>query len=501
MATLQIVVDRLSDWGAYYPTEQLITVDDYLHSEPDGLARAQVINLCESYRYMSEGYYCSLLAEARGHKAFPTIKTINDLNTRAACTLDPELLRFDAPADQSELRLRIFFGLCDPAHLTRLARSLFEQFPCPMLEVRLKRSNSRNGPGRPDSDAPEWRVTSIKTLPLTGLAESEQELFAQGLNDFSRKIWRKRRGRKKYSYEMAILVNRDERTPPSNARALKQFVRTGRKMGMDVDFISRRDYIRLAEYDALFIRETTSIANHTYRFAKRAEAEGMPVIDDPDSIIRCTNKVYLDRLLAAHNVDAPQSVTISRDRPEQIEQAIATLGLPLVLKIPDGSFSLGISRVETAEALRDACAEKFKRSNLLLAQEFLPTDYDWRIGLLNHQPLFACRYYMSCGHWQIYQHHADGRIGSGDSDCVPLDEVPRAVLRAAKRAARLIGDGLYGVDIKQQGSRVCVIEVNDNPNIDAGVEDLADGAEVYEKVMQELLRRIETRHSSRSRRV
>jgi glutathione synthase/RimK-type ligase-like ATP-grasp enzyme len=64
------------------------------------------------------------------------------------------------------------------------------------------------------------------------------------------------------------------------------------------------------------------------------------------------------------------------------------------------------------------------------------------------------------------------------------------VTRAALKAADLIGDGLYGVDIKQIGRRCCVIEVNDNPNIDAGYEDavLRDG--LYREIMGIFLRRI-----------
>lgn len=50
----------------------------------------------------------------------------------------------------------------------------------------------------------------------------------------------------------------------------------------------------------------------------------------------------------------------------------------------------------------------------------MPTDYDWRIGMLNRQPIYAYRYFMSRGHWQIYQHHQSGRVSSGDFDCMDL---------------------------------------------------------------------------------
>ena len=49
-----------------------------------------------------------------------------------------------------------------------------------------------------------------------------------------------------------------------------------------------------------------------------------------------------------------------------------------------------------------------------------------------------------------------------------MEHAPSAVVSTALKAANLIGDGLYGVDIKQVGRKCYVIEVNDNPNIDAG---------------------------------
>ncbi|RRN82354.1 MAG: RimK family alpha-L-glutamate ligase, partial [Acidithiobacillus ferrooxidans] len=74
--------------------------------------------------------------------------------------------------------------------------------------------------------------------------------------------------------------------PPSSSRTLKHFVRIGKRLGIHVELIQRRDYGRLAEFDALFIRETTRIDHHTYEFARKAEQEGLVVIDDPDSILR-----------------------------------------------------------------------------------------------------------------------------------------------------------------------------------------------------------------------
>ena len=79
----------------------------------------------------------------------------------------------------------------------------------------------------------------------------------------------------------------------------------------------------------------------------------------------------------------------------------------------------------------------------------------------------------------------------GNSDCIPIDEVPTAVIQTAKRAAACIGNGLYGVDLKESGGKVYVIEVNDNPNIDADVEDIVEGERLYNRIAEDFARRIE----------
>jgi broad-specificity NMP kinase len=52
-----------------------------------------------------------------------------------------------------------------------------------------------------------------------------------------------------------------------------------------------------------------------------------------------------------------------------------------------------------------------------------------------------------------------------------------------RRAAGLIGNGLYGVDLKQIGNRVVVIEVNDNPSIESGVEDGVMKEALYREIV------------------
>ena len=130
-------------------------------------------------------------------------------------------------------------------------------------------------------------------------------------------------------------------------------------------------------------------------------------------------------------------------------------------------------------------------SDLLIAQKFIPTEFDWRVGVLGGQPLFAVHYLMVKKHWQIVNHDRAGKPDQGGFKSFKLKDTPAIVIETAVRAARCIGDGLYGVDLKETNDGVFVIEVNDNPNLDHGCEDSGEKDEVWVRLTQWFLDRLD----------
>jgi glutathione synthase/RimK-type ligase-like ATP-grasp enzyme len=492
VTTQIIVVEDLADWKFPALDNPVVQVDDYLTGRDYFQSRSmQVINLCRSYKYLSVGYYCSLLAEARRHRVNPSVKTILDVSSKAMYSLDVDALgesvqkvftKYRKDSFETVFEMDVYFGKCRFEAMAELARQVFETLPCPLLRLSFRR------------EGPRWRIESIKPLSLHRLEQENHAFFAEQLTSFLQKRWRAPRTPMQPAHDLAILYDRDDPLPPSDEKALQKFVKIGRSMDIDVDIIDRKDYSRLAEYDALFIRATTAIKSYTYRFAKKAESEGMVVIDDPRSILRCTNKVYLAELLRANKVPAPPTVIAGKNDLEAMEEII---GYPMVLKVPDGSFSRGVVKADDRQQMRVLAGDLLRTSELILAQAFLYTEFDWRIGVLARQPLFACQYFMSKKHWQILHHRADGSYQVGAWKTLPIEDVPPAVVEAALKAANLIGDGLYGVDVKQGQDGVYVIEVNDNPNLDAGVEDGVLKDELYRRILGEFVRRIAARGTAR----
>jgi glutathione synthase/RimK-type ligase-like ATP-grasp enzyme len=164
-----------------------------------------------------------------------------------------------------------------------------------------------------------------------------------------------------------------------------------------------------------------------------------------------------------------------------------------VLKQPDSAFSAGVVKAHSRDELETKLKAFLCESDLVVAQEFLPTTFDWRIGILDGRPLYACKYFMAPNHWQIIHRDHAGKKEYGKFETLPVELAPAKAVRAALKAANHIGNGLYGVDVKQSGDRYFVIEVNDNPNIDAGVEDAVLKDEIYRRIMSVFLERIEKR--------
>jgi glutathione synthase/RimK-type ligase-like ATP-grasp enzyme len=491
-----VVVDQRADWPVQVPGIEVMTAWEYLtHDIPppaNGAPRARrrrVYNLCRSFEYQSTGYYVSLLAGARDHRPLPDITTIQDLKlAESPRVLNDEIEELIQHAlsriSSGEYAMHVYFGHSPVQRHERLARALFNLFPAPLLEVDFSRR------------AGEWRVDALGPVALGKVPEVQREFMLQAARDYFARSPTPRRKRETARYDLAILVNDDEKEPPSNARALKQFEKAAEDLGFEVEFLDKSDYGHVAEFDALFIRETTAVNHHTYRFARRAAREGLVVVDDPLSILRCGNKVFLAQLLDRHRIPQPKTLVL---HPKNITAAGRELGFPCVLKQPDSQFSKGVIKVENETDLKSATRGMLERSDLIVAQAFEPTEYDWRVGVLDGQALYACRYYMAPQHWQVVRRGERGGKYEGEHETLDVADVPPHVLKVAVDAARAIGSGLYGVDLKQFGDRCKVIEVNDNPNLDFGVEDLVLKEALYRRVMEYFLRRLESRTREQGR--
>jgi len=459
-----------------------VSARDYLSlAKYQKMKNARVFNLCDSYKYQGMGYYVSLLASARGHRVIPSATTMNDYRNAAlikslSFELDQLIQNSLSKHPTNKFCLNLFFGQSQDPKFKQLAQELYLLFETPLLQVKLLKAD-------------KWYISGLVPLTISKIDKQAKEYLKEAMQRFFPKRRLNIPRLVNYKYDIAILINKEEATPPSCPKALRMFQRIAESMCIYTEFITRKDINRLNEFDALFIRETTNVNDHTYNIARTAYAEGLVVLDDPWSILRCSNKIFLYERMSLNGIAMPFSKVLSK-RNFMIADC-HDLDFPLVLKQPDGSFSKGVKKVNNMQELSAEIKILFENSELIVAQEFLPSEFDWRIGLIDNQPIFACKYFMAKGHWQIYNWKQKKKDLDGDYESVCIEDVPEKVIQTAVKAASLMGDGLYGVDIKEINGDVYLIEVNDNPNIDFGIEDSVLKDELYRKILQSFVNRIE----------
>ncbi|WP_019038782.1 RimK family alpha-L-glutamate ligase [Psychroflexus tropicus] len=482
-----IVVSQPDKWPIMVDHTTIISSQDYL-TKPEYayLKSARVFNLSDQYSYQSKGYYVSLLAKARGHNAIPTISNLVDLGEKKLVKIvseefEDEIQKSLKNIKSQEFTLSIYFGQNVAQKYKELSSLIFRHFQIPFLRIVFKYTT-------------KWNIKTIKAISASEIPKEHLD----SMHGFASQYFSKKRydtpKLSKAEYDLAILVQDNDPASPSNPKALRKFVELAEKMNFYVEIISPKDLYRLSSFDALFIRQSTEVNNEAYAFARKAVQDGLAIIDYPDAILKCCNKVFMAEALQKNNIPTPKTFIVHKDNKKEV---LSFTGLPCVLKSPDSTFSFGVKKANTKEEFEILTSEMFKTSDLIIAQEYTFSEYDWRIGILDHKPFYACRYFMAKGHWQIYNWSADKKDDQdGSADCFPIEKVPGHIMKAALKSAKIMGKGLYGIDVKEVNGKALVIEINDNPNIDAGVEDGYYGDEVYTAILSALKSRLNSKQDS-----
>jgi len=279
-----------------------------------------------------------------------------------------------------------------------------------------------------------------------------------------------------------------DRKTLSNSEQLNALIRcrdVAETLGHTANFIFPVDINKIKKMDALFIRARTDPMNITYVAAQMARFHGIPVIDDPESIRICSDKIHMYSRLIKKNVSLPKTLFLPKQElnVEHVTRLFDELGTPLVIKEPSTSFSLRVEKVSDIADFFKVAHRFIKLSDWIVIQQYIESKYDWRIGVLDGKLLYACKYTIPSVTFKI-QASVNGHIVYCGVDSVPPHQVPPHVIQLGIDAGNAIGRGLYGVDIKNNNGDARVIEVNDNPSIESGEDDCYPS--VFETIISHL---------------
>jgi glutathione synthase/RimK-type ligase-like ATP-grasp enzyme len=289
--------------------------------------------------------------------------------------------------------------------------------------------------------------------------------------------------------KIACFVEKYNFSDPREEAALQNFKRAAEASGQQFNFLFRENISDIPQYNAVFIRATTDPLFTSYIVSKTAQELGLKVIDDPESIKICANKIHQYELFEKHDIPRIPTMFLNKEdmHHKKINEIFQKLGKPVVIKAPYTSFSRYVEKAACETSFREVAKRFFKKSDVLAIQKFTPTAFDWRVGVLNNEVLYVCKYMIPKGKWK---HGAKLRgkptVVWGRTDAVEKQDIHPRLGEVALRACSVIGKGLYGVDLKEVNGEFVVVEVNDNPSIYAGYEDLK-APDIYSKIINYLV--------------
>ncbi len=212
-------------------------------------------------------------------------------------------------------------------------------------------------------------------------------------------------------------------------------------------------------------------ASHTFygtAVVRQFETMGVYTANESQSISRSRDKLRALQLLAAEGVDLP--VTSFAHSTKDAEGTIELVGgAPLVVKLLEGTQGMGVVLAETRKAAESVIGAFRQLDANILVQEFIEEagGTDIRAFVIGNRVVAAMERRAAPGEFRSNVHRG------GSAERVKLTPDERAT---AKRAARILGLSVAGVDLMRSADGPVVLEVNSSPGLE-GIEG-ATGVDV-----------------------
>jgi ribosomal protein S6--L-glutamate ligase len=200
------------------------------------------------------------------------------------------------------------------------------------------------------------------------------------------------------------------------------------------------------------------VAEFALAVVQQLETLGVPVVNASEAMRRSRDKLRSLQLLAQHDVDIPRTAVVRS--AAQIGAALRAVGgLPVVLKLRQGTQGIGVMLAETSEGLEAILHTLWSVGQDLLVQEFVAESRgrDVRALVVGDRVVAAMRRTAPAGDFRSNIH----RGGSGRAV-----QLASEYEQAAVEAARIMGLGIAGVDLLESRSGPKVIEVNASPGFE-----------------------------------
>lgn len=197
-----------------------------------------------------------------------------------------------------------------------------------------------------------------------------------------------------------------------------------------------------SEFKDLDIVIDRCIAQSQSKFASIFFASyGIPIVNDPMVVERCSDKVKTSLLLSNAGIPTPET-TIAFS-PESALEAIETMGYPCVIKPIVGSWGRLMAKIDTRAAAEAIVEHKATLGHyehkIFYIQKFInKPNRDIRVVTVDGNPIAAMT--RTSKHWLT---------NAAKGAKVDAYDIPKEVESLVKQASKAVGGGLLGVDLME----------------------------------------------------
>jgi ribosomal protein S6--L-glutamate ligase len=248
-----------------------------------------------------------------------------------------------------------------------------------------------------------------------------------------------------------------------------------------IDITSHRPAIwyggsKLEGIDAVIPRIGASHTFYGTAVVRQFEMMGVYPAVESHAISRSRDKLRALQLLAAEGVGLP--VTSFAHSTKDLDGLISLVGgAPLVVKLLEGTQGMGVVLAETTKAAESVIGAFRQLDANILVQEFIKEagGSDIRAFVVGNRVVAAMERTAAAGEFRSNIHRG------GQARRIRLNPEERAT---AKRAAKILGLNVAGVDMMRSNHGPVVLEVNSSPGLE-GIE-AATGVDVAGRIVEHI---------------
>ncbi|MEE9440178.1 MAG: RimK family alpha-L-glutamate ligase [Saprospiraceae bacterium] len=218
---------------------------------------------------------------------------------------------------------------------------------------------------------------------------------------------------------------------------------------------------KIKNVDAVIPRIGASATNFGSSVIRQFELMNIFCSLKSDPLLKARNKISCMQILAANGIRVPKS-TISNNI-YSVNQMIDEVGpMPIIIKLVHGTHGLGVILAEQKKTAESIVEAFHKTKQKVFLQKFIKEagGADIRVLIVNNEIVGVMKRQAAEGEFRSNLHRG------ATSEIIKLNDEE---MNVAKKAAKVMGLKIAGVDILQSSKGPMVLEVNASPGLE-GIE-------------------------------